>query len=86
MDKAAESSEGVPARPEEASYESQDYLPPHSEVYFRWLEQQPRSRSWDKWLMMGLIGLSTGARSLNNQLKTLIFETRNYGVFPSPAN
>ena len=85
MDKAAESSEGVSARPEGTSYESQDYLPPHSEVYFRWLEQQPRSRSWDKWLMMGLIGLSTGARSLNNQLKTLIFETRNYRIIPSPA-
>ena len=50
-------------RDEEGScqYESQDYLPPHNQVYLAWLRQQPpRPRAWDKWLMFGLIGLATG--------------------------
>ena len=42
-------------------YESQDYLPPHNQVYLAWLQRQPpRLRAWDKWLMFGLIGLTTG--------------------------
>lgn len=43
-----------------SEYESQDYLPPHSEVYLEWLKRQPRRRNWDKWIMMGIIGLLTG--------------------------
>ena len=43
-----------------AGYESQDYLPPHSDVYLTWLKQQPRRNNWDKWVMMALIGLLTG--------------------------
>ena len=43
-----------------SEYESQDYLPPHSEVYLEWLKRQPRRRNWDKWVMMGLIGFLTG--------------------------
>ena len=50
-------------RNEDASclYESQDYLPPHNQIYLAWLKKQPpRIRAWDKWLMFGLIGLATG--------------------------
>ena len=43
------------------AFESQDYLPPHSDSYLKWLKQQSRRRSnWDKWVMMGMIGLVTG--------------------------
>ena len=46
---------------ENGLYESQDYLPPHNQVYLSWLKRQPpRLRAWDKWLMFGLIGLATG--------------------------
>ena len=43
------------------SFESQDYLPPHSDSYLKWLKRQSRRKNnWDKWVMMGLIGLVTG--------------------------
>jgi chloride channel 7 len=42
------------------SYHSLEYLPPHSKVYRNWLQQQPARLDWDRWLMMGLIGLSVG--------------------------
>ncbi len=31
-----------------------------SQVYRNWLQQQPARLDWDRWLMMGLIGLSVG--------------------------
>ena len=40
------------------SYQSLEYLPPHSKVYRNWLQQQPARLDWDRWLMMGLIGFS----------------------------
>ncbi|XP_071490057.1 chloride channel protein C-like [Diadema antillarum] len=43
-----------------AAYESLDYLPPHSHVYRNWLRQQPARLDWDRWVMMGLIGFTTG--------------------------
>lgn len=43
-----------------ASYESVDYLPPHSHVYRNWLRQQPARLDWDRWIMMGFIGFATG--------------------------
>ncbi|XP_022108381.1 chloride channel protein C-like isoform X2 [Acanthaster planci] len=43
-----------------ASYESVDYLPSHSHVYENWLKQQPKRLDWDRWVMMGLIGFTTG--------------------------
>ena len=42
------------------SYQSLEYLPPHSKVYRNWLQQQPARLDWDRWLMMGLIGFSVG--------------------------
>ena len=50
-----------PRNDDDSLYESQDYLPPHNQVYLAWLKKQPpRQRAWDKWLMFGLIGLATG--------------------------
>lgn len=43
-----------------ASYESVDYLPPHSHVYRNWLRQQPARLDWDRWVMMGFIGFAIG--------------------------
>lgn len=42
------------------SYQSLEYLPPHSKVYRNWLQQQPARLDWDRWLMMGIIGFSVG--------------------------
>ena len=42
------------------SYQSLEYMPPHSKVYRNWLQQQPARLDWDRWLMMGLIGFSVG--------------------------
>ena len=42
------------------SYQSLDYMPPHSKVYRNWLQQQPARLDWDRWLMMGLIGFAVG--------------------------
>ncbi|WIA10530.1 hypothetical protein OEZ86_000660 [Tetradesmus obliquus] len=41
-------------------YESIDYFAPNSAVYRRWLARQPHRRAWDRWLMMGSIGVTTG--------------------------
>ncbi|CAK0786046.1 hypothetical protein CVIRNUC_009259 [Coccomyxa viridis] len=43
-----------------ANVESIDYLPPNSEVYRRWLATQPHRRQWDRWFMMGSIGIIVG--------------------------
>ncbi|CAL8466168.1 g5704 [Coccomyxa elongata] len=43
-----------------ADVESIDYLPPNSEVYRRWLTGQPHRRQWDRWFMMGSIGVTVG--------------------------
>ncbi|XP_053569112.1 chloride channel protein C-like [Bombina bombina] len=40
--------------------ESLDYLPSHSEVYKNWLQSTPCRSDWDRWLMMGLIGVVVG--------------------------
>ncbi|KAG8570871.1 hypothetical protein GDO81_011457 [Engystomops pustulosus] len=42
------------------THESLDYLPSHSEVYKTWLKLKPHSSEWDRWLMMGLIGIVVG--------------------------
>ena len=43
-----------------AQFESIDYLPPNSQVYRAWLARQPHGRTWDRWAMMGAIGVSVG--------------------------
>ena len=51
------------------SYQSLDYMPPHSKVYRNWLQQQPARLDWDRWLMMGLIGtLYKGEGELRNRI------------------
>ncbi|GLI66383.1 hypothetical protein VaNZ11_010174 [Volvox africanus] len=43
-----------------ANVESIDYLAPNSATYRKWLARQPYRRSWDRWVMMGAIGVATG--------------------------
>uniref|UniRef100_A0A7R9VET4 Chloride channel protein n=1 Tax=Chlamydomonas euryale TaxID=1486919 RepID=A0A7R9VET4_9CHLO len=40
--------------------ESIDYLPPNSASYRKWLYRQPHRREWDRWFIMGAIGMCTG--------------------------
>ncbi|KAG1669629.1 hypothetical protein FOA52_010789 [Chlamydomonas sp. UWO 241] len=40
--------------------ESIDYLAPNSGTFRKWLYRQPHRRDWDRWVMMGMIGLSMG--------------------------
>lgn len=42
------------------AYESIEYFAPNSSVYRKWLARQPHGRAWDRWLMMGSIGMTTG--------------------------
>ncbi|KAK9806419.1 hypothetical protein WJX73_004486 [Symbiochloris irregularis] len=42
------------------NHESIDYLPPNSAVFRSWLARQPHKRQWDRWFMMGSIGVSVG--------------------------
>ena len=58
-------------------FESQDYLPPHSQVYLKWLAEQPKRNNWDKWMMMGLIGVATGLTGFFlHQLIDVIADTK----------
>ena len=60
-----------------ASYESQDYLPPHSEIYTGWLRGQQYRNDWDRWVMMGLIGFLTGITGFFlHQIIDLIADTK----------
>ncbi|XP_013401688.1 chloride channel protein B [Lingula anatina] len=43
-----------------ATHDSQDYLPPHSEVYKKWIRKRPARLNWDRWYMMALIGCAVG--------------------------
>ena len=44
-----------------ASHDSFDYLPGHSDVYYKqWLQRQPARLDWDRWLVMALIGITVG--------------------------
>ena len=59
------------------SYESQDYLPPHSHIYTSWLAGQQFRTDWDRWLMMGLIGFLTGITGFFlHQIIDLIADTK----------
>ncbi|XP_072855019.2 chloride channel protein C [Pogona vitticeps] len=40
--------------------ESLDYLPSHSNVYKTWLQEQSYRSDWDRWLVMGIIGIVVG--------------------------
>ena len=58
------------------SYQSLDYMPPHSKVYRNWLQQQPARLDWDRWLMMGLIGFAVG------MLGFLLHQGGHHSVLP----
>ena len=68
-----------------SSYESLDYLPPDSKVYRDWLRTRSGSGGggggarghWDRWLVMGLIGLVVGLLGfLLHQLIDLVARTK----------
>ncbi|XP_053916136.1 chloride channel protein C-like isoform X2 [Cuculus canorus] len=42
------------------AHESLDYLPSHSKVYKKWLQEKTYRKEWDRWLLMGLIGTTVG--------------------------
>ncbi|PKU37487.1 chloride channel protein c-like [Limosa lapponica baueri] len=42
------------------AHESLDYLPSHSTVYKKWLQEKTYRKEWDRWLLMGLIGTAVG--------------------------
>lgn len=41
-------------------YESFDYMPNDCATYRSWLKSQPSRLDWDRWLIMGLIGIVMG--------------------------
>ena len=46
-----------------STFQSMNYLPQNSIIYRKWLQKQDASigdNHWDKWFVMGLIGLTTG--------------------------
>ncbi|XP_026555388.1 chloride channel protein C-like [Pseudonaja textilis] len=45
---------------EHSVHESLDYLPSHSNIYKKWLQEQGYRTDWDRWLVMGIIGTATG--------------------------
>ena len=56
-----------------------EYNPANSAVYREWLQWQPHERSWDKWLVMALIGLSVGTTSfLLQQAIEILFSVREH--------
>ncbi len=53
-----------------AAFSSITYLPLHTRIYKRWLQQHWVAREWDHWVMMALIGFFVGL--LGSTLKILI--------------
>ncbi|KAM9200256.1 chloride channel protein C-like [Mergus octosetaceus] len=47
-------------REQPVAHESLDYLPSHSRVYKKWLQEKAYRKEWDRWLLMGLIGTAVG--------------------------
>ncbi|KAE8598728.1 hypothetical protein XENTR_v10016914 [Xenopus tropicalis] len=57
--------------------ESLNYLPSHSEAYKTWLEEKPLGSDWDRWFMMGLIGVFVGIFGfLMHQIIDFLFEMK----------
>lgn len=52
------------------AFSSITYLPLHTRIYKRWLQQHWVAREWDHWLMMALIGFFVGL--LGSTLKICI--------------
>ncbi|XP_063155341.1 chloride channel protein C-like [Candoia aspera] len=45
---------------EHSAHESLDYLPSHSNIYKKWLQEQAYRTDWDRWLVMGATGTAVG--------------------------
>jgi len=43
-----------------AQYQSISYLPLHTKIYREWLRNNWNHSVWEHWIMMGIIGISTG--------------------------
>lgn len=43
-----------------ASFQSISYLPLHTKIYREWLRSNWDNSVWEHWVMMGIIGISTG--------------------------
>lgn len=69
--------------PADKGYESMEYNPPNSAVYRSWLARQPHGRTWDKWLLMALIGLCVGTVSflLQQAIKVLFAAREKVGRY-----
>ncbi|KAG2428222.1 hypothetical protein HXX76_011901 [Chlamydomonas incerta] len=63
-----------------ANVESIDYLAPNSATYRKWLARQPHRRSWDRWVMMGSIGVATGLVAHGLYVLISFFAGFKYGV------
>eukprot|EP00878_Enallax_costatus_P009157 GHUV01009572.1.p1 GENE.GHUV01009572.1~~GHUV01009572.1.p1 ORF type:complete len:712 (+),score=175.93 GHUV01009572.1:218-2353(+) len=61
-------------------FESIDYFAPNSAVYRKWLARQPHRRFWDRWAMMGFIGISTGLVAYSLYAVIGFFAEFKYGV------
>lgn len=74
---------GYGRMPAEKAYESMEYNPPNSAVYRSWLARQPHGRTWDKWLLMALIGLCVGTVSflLQQAIKVLFAAREKVGRY-----
>ncbi|KXZ47515.1 hypothetical protein GPECTOR_35g953 [Gonium pectorale] len=63
-----------------SNVESIDYLAPNSATYRKWLARQPHRRSWDRWVMMGSIGVATGLVAHLLYVVISFFAGFKYGV------
>ncbi|MEW5318605.1 MAG: hypothetical protein WDW38_009815 [Sanguina aurantia] len=60
--------------------ESIDYLAPNSAMYRKWLARQPHRRYWDRWAMMGAIGVTMGLLAHLLYMVIHALATFKYGV------
>ncbi|KAK2527805.1 chloride channel protein C [Columba livia] len=73
------------------AHESLDYLPSHSKVYKKWLQEKTHRKEWDRWLLMGLIGTAVGMLGfLTHQIIDSLIKLKwdlveNYLQFICPA-
>ena len=79
----SDGSGGYGRMPTEKAYESMEYNPPNSALYRSWLARQPHGRTWDKWLLMALIGSCVGTVSflLQQAIKVLFAAREKVGRY-----
>uniref|UniRef100_A0A8C5MW21 Chloride channel protein n=1 Tax=Leptobrachium leishanense TaxID=445787 RepID=A0A8C5MW21_9ANUR len=68
---------GAKSKEHQGTHESLDYLPSHSETYKNYLKEKPHSSDWDRWFVMGLIGIVVGTMGfLMHQIIDTLFELK----------